>query len=158
VEENMSNGSVTAIYFAPAAGAPMIKVDGAWVLKGKGIFGDRYGEGVGSFNKKNPGTRQVTFINGMFFQGSGFEYQHSRRNIITDGAELNWLIGREFKIGDALFRGTKYCDPCERPNKLAGITSSFKAAFFDRGGLVAEVLQDGYIETGSIIVPPQKGY
>lgn len=154
----MSNGSVIAIYFAPTAGAPMEKVDGAWVLKDKGIFGDRYGEGVGSFSKSNPDTRQVTLINGMFFQDSGFEYQHSRRNIITDGVELNWLIGREFKIGDAVFRGTEYCDPCERPNELADIKSSFKDAFFDRGGLVAEVLQNGYIETGSIIIPPSKGY
>ena len=31
---------------------------------------------------------------------------------MTQGVELMWLIGREFYIGKARFRGQYYCDPC----------------------------------------------
>jgi MOSC domain-containing protein YiiM len=57
-----------------------------------------------------------------------------------------------------IFRGVKYCDPCTRPNKLAGVDTSFRDAFFDRGGLVAEILQDGTIRVGDIVIPPKKSY
>jgi len=70
-----------------------------------------------------------------------------------------WLIGRgEFQIGEAVTRALKYCDPCERPNTLAGKSASFREVFFDRGGIVAEILHGGIITVGSPIIPPPKGY
>lgn len=77
---------------------------------------------------------------------------------MTNGVELMWLVGREFRIGDARFRGVKYCDPCKRPGKLSGNVNSFQEKFFDCGGLVAEVLEGGVIRVGDSIVPPPKGY
>jgi MOSC domain-containing protein YiiM len=68
------------------------------------------------------------------------------------------LIGKEFQAGDAIFRGLKYCDPCTRPNKLAGISRSFREAFFDLGGLVAEIIRSGTIRVGDPIIPPKKDY
>lgn len=136
----------------------MKRVDEVEALTGQGLLGDRYALGKGSFNKGKEGMRQVTLINGIFFEGSGFHYEDSRRNIVTDGVELMWLIGREFTIGAARMRGVKYCDPCKRPSKLAGKTASFQEKFFDRGGLVAEVLESGVIRVGDSVVPPPKGY
>ena len=54
-----------------------------------------------------------------------------------------WLIGREFQIGKARFRGQYYCDPCLRPSRLSGKTQKFLEAFSDRGGLVAEIIESG---------------
>lgn len=125
-------------------------------LVGQGLEGDAYARGEGSFNKGERGRRQVTLINGLFFEGTAFEYKDSRRNIITTGVELMWLIGREFQIGNARFRGLKYCDPCTRPSKLAGKKQSFKKAFYDRGGLVAEVIEEGDICEGDGIIVPKK--
>ena len=124
----------------------------------QGLKGDRYATGEGSFNKGKQGNRQVTLMNTVFFDGSGFEFKDSRRNIFVQGVELMWLIGREFQIGTARFRGVKYCDPCTRPSKLSGKQKSFKETFFDRGGLIAEVIEDGTIKTGDWVVPPPKGY
>lgn len=154
----MSNGKVLAIFIRPEAGALMQQVKEVHALVGQGLEGDAYARGEGSFNKGEQGRRQVTLINGIFFKGTGFEFADSRRNIVTEGVELMWLIGREFRIGMARFRGLKYCDPCNRPSKLAGKGQSFQEAFYDRGGLVAEVIEEGAICEGDEIVPPTKGY
>ena len=69
------------------------------------------------------------------------------------------LIGQEFLIGaTARFRGGKYCDPCSRPSQLARKEQSFEEVFFDRGGLVAEILESGIIRVGDTVFPPIKGY
>lgn len=155
----MVEGKVVAICIAPAAGEPMRLVNEAQAITGQGLEGDRYCSGEGSFNKGVQGNRQVTLINGIFFPGTGFEYIDSRRNIITEGVELMWLIGRSFKVGEAILTGVKYCDPCERPAKLAGKKHwSFAEAFHDRGGLIAEVMFGGIIRVNDTIVPPPKGY
>lgn len=152
------DGLVIAICVAPEAGAPMQSLKEVWAIAGQGLLGDRYAKGQGSFNKKSGvGNRQVTLMNGLFFRGSGFEDVDSRRNIITTGVELMWLVGREFDIGEARMRGVKYCDPCDRPSKLSG-KPNFKETFFDRGGLVAEVIKTGLIDTESRLIPPLKGY
>ena len=87
-----------------------------------------------------------------------FTFRDSRLNMFTHGVELMDLIGKEFVIGQAVFRGLKYCDPCIRPSKLAGISTSFKESFFDRGGLVAEIVSSGSIHIGDVVIPPKKDY
>ncbi len=149
---------VITICISPTAGTPMQEISEVEALAGLGLKGDRYAEGRGSFNKDKPGRRQVTLINAAFFPGSGFTYAESRRNIVTEGVELMWLIGREFQIGEAVFKGVKYCDPCDRPTGLAKKDASFREAFHDRGGLVAEIVKGGIIKVGDPIIPPPKGY
>lgn len=129
----------------------MQSVQEVTAIAGHGLEGDRYAATAGSYNKKKPGHRQVTLINGLFFKGSGFDPVESRRNIVTRDVELMILIGKDFNIGSARFRGVKYCDPCTRPNNLCGKKESFREAFFDRGGLIAEILEGGVIKTGDLI-------
>lgn len=153
----MQNGTVVAICIAPEAGALMQEVMEVEAIAGQGLKGDRYCTGEGSWNKGELGKRQVTFINSLFFDGTGFSILDARRNFAVLGAELMYLIGREFDVGEARFRGVKYCDPCGRPSKLSGIPG-FAEAFYDRGGLVAEVLQGGLIKVGSPLISPKKNY
>lgn len=152
------NGSVAAVCICPVAGGEMQYVDEVEAIAGQGLRGDRYATGEGSFNRGNQGNRQVTLINSVFFAGSGFAFADSRRNIVTTGVELMWLIDREFDIGTARLRGVKYCDPCNRPSKLSGKERSFKEVFFDRGGLIAVVVTGGIIRVGDPVIPPPKGY
>lgn len=154
----MPNGTVAALYISPIAGEPMQYAAAVEALAGLGLKGDRYAAGEGSYNKGKRGERQVTLINSHFFVGTPFSYIESRRNIVTTGVELMWLIGREFKMGGAVLRGVKYCDPCTRPSKLSGNAESFKDIFHDAGGLVAEILQDGIIKVNDAVIPPPKGY
>ena len=153
----MSNGTVVAICICPNAGDPMQSVQEVEAIAGQGLKGDRYCQGEGSFNRGNQGKRQVTLINGLFFKGTDFDFVDSRRNIVTMGVELMWLIGREFQVGGARLRGVKYSDPCARHSKISG-KPGFKEAFFDRGGLVAEIIRGGVIKVDTEVIPPPKGY
>jgi MOSC domain-containing protein YiiM len=152
------NGIVAGIFICEKPGDPMREIDEVLALTGRGLQGDRYCTGEGSWNKKTGiGNRQVTIMNSRFLKGANFAAADTRRNIFTRETEVPWLIGREFQIGDSVMRGVKYCDPCERPSKLSGVPD-FKETFVDCGCIIAEVLQDGIIKRGSIIIPPPKGY
>lgn len=155
-------GRVIAICIGPERGKPMQSVSEVEAIAGAGLKGDRYATGTGSFSRGEIGKRQVTLMNAIFFPGSGYEYPDSRRNLFVEGVELMWLVGREFQIGEATFKGVKYCDPCRRPTKLGGDkfqgVQPFNEAFFDRGGLLAEVIQGGTIRVGSVVIPPPKNY
>jgi len=177
---NEGEPRVVAIYTAIAAGEPMELTNQIMAIAGKGLEGDRYAFGQGSFNRsktakgfiaaiiqlvkgwfKRRMKRQVTFISSEAFKGTGFTYSQSRRNIVVKNIELMWLIGRTFRIGKAIFYGVKYCDPCNRPTKLIGkdeTVESFKKIFFDRGGLIAEVIKGGLIKEGDLIIIQPKGY
>lgn len=154
----MSKGTVIAICISPRKREPMQSVPEVMALERKGLSGDRYAEGDGSYNQGSQGKRQVTLINGLFVQGSGFEYHETRRNIATIGVELMDLIGKEFRIGEATLRGVKYCDPCLVPSALSGKKTRFNEVFHDRGGLIAEVVTSGLICVGDPVIPPNKGY
>src|SRR6185436_8169620 len=104
----MSVGKVVAICIGPSAGASMISLPEVQAIAGEGLEGDRYARGEGSFNKGKKGNRQVTLINGKFFKGSSFSYIDCRRNLVTLDIELMWLLGKEFRVGNAVLRGVKY--------------------------------------------------
>lgn len=154
----MSRGIVVAICISPIKREPMREVGSILALKGQGLEGDRYATGEGSYNGGHQGKRQVTLINEEFILRTGFEFTETRRNIVTRGVELMYLIGQEFRIGNARMRGIKYCEPCSVPSKLAGKGKSFQRVFHDRGGLIAEVLETGVIEVGDAVIPPPKDY
>jgi MOSC domain-containing protein YiiM len=154
-EDEMPNGTVVAIYTCAKAGEPMNKILSVLAIAGEGLDGDRYRGGQGSFNKKaGQGNRQLTIMSSESFSGSGYAFAESRRNIFTRGIEPVRLIGLEFQMGSARFRGVKYCYPCDRPTELSGNSTSFKNAFFERGGLICEVICTGTFVEGNDIITP----
>ncbi len=154
----MANGEVRGIFIAREKRAPMETLQEVLAEQGNGLCGDRYQNGGGSYNQGRPDKRQVTLINAVFFEGSGFAPVESRRNLVVHSVELMDLIDKEFKVGNAVLKGVKYCDPCLIPSRMAGKSRSFREAFFDRGGLVAEVIQTGIIKVGDWVIPPKKDY
>ncbi len=146
----MSTGRIAAICIGRERGAPMRLVHETRAIAGAGLEGDRYALGNGSFNQGRPGQRQVTLINGIFLRGSGFSYADCRRNLVVFGIELMCLIGREFRVGEALLRGVSYCAPCDRPGRLKG-KGDFKREFYDRGGIIAEIVSGGTIKVNDAV-------
>lgn len=156
----ISTGKVVAICISPIAKSrEMQSLTMINAIAGEGLEGDRYAKGIGSFNKTRGGIghRQVSLMNARFFEGTEFEFTDSFRNIFTDGVELLWLIGREFTIGTARFRGLKYLDPCETPSKRSG-KPRFKETFFDCGAIIAEVIESGTFEVNAPVYHEHKGY
>jgi MOSC domain-containing protein YiiM len=75
----------------------------------------------------------------------------TRRNIATTGVPLNHLVDREFSVGEVRLRGTRLCEPCKylegltRPGVMGGLVH--------RGGVRAQILNEGVIRVGDVIRP-----
>ena len=122
-------------------------------VPGRGIVGDRYFLGTGTFspNLQKPDF-ELTLIQQehiqAFAEGTGraFTSREARRNIVTVGIDLNSLVGREFRIGPVLIRGERLCEPC---NHLAKQTApEVLRGLVNKGGLRARVLTGGEIRVG----------
>lgn len=145
-------GFVQAIFLAPDSAAPLSEVAEVRAIAGRGLEGDRYWAGRGQFSPK-PGARQVTLIEAEAIEaveretGMSLFPGETRRNIVTRGVALNHLVGKDFFVGQVRMRGIKLCEPCTYLEETTGRTG-IRAAFVHRGGLRADVLDDGAIRKG----------
>ena len=74
----------------------------------------------------------------------------TRRNVTVRGMDLDSLIGREFRIGRVRCLGVRPADPCAYLEGLLG--KPVLAALVGRGGLRADILEDGEIAVGDEVV------
>jgi MOSC domain-containing protein YiiM len=147
----MGEGKVVSIYTAVAATAPMSGLPQVRAVAGKGLEGDRYFAGTGTFWKPKP-DREVTLIESEAVEALERDYGlalapgESRRNIVTRGVALNHLVGRDFRIGEVTLRGIRLCEPCAH---LQGLTrAGVIEGLAHRGGLRAQILTGGTIKVG----------
>ena len=103
-----------------------------------------------------PGGRELTLIETETLEalpalGVKVSAAETRRNVATAGVPLNHLVGREFRVGAVRLRGTRLCEPCKY---LEGLTQAgAMLALLHRGGLRAQILNDGVIRVGDTIQP-----
>src|SRR5262252_5726444 len=162
----MWDGRVVSLHLAREASAPMESVPEVRAVPGRGLEGDRYYLGTGFYSKKSsPGGREVTLIevesvealDGGIRNSDGERYGiklsalDSRRNIATSGVPLNHLVGREFWVGPVRMRGTRLCEPCRHLDELT--QPGVMAGLVHRGGLRAEILNEGLIRVGDGVRP-----
>ncbi len=113
-----------------------------------GVRGDRF------FDFKQNYKGQITFFAWETYEAICEELSvHDqplsvfRRNVITVGADLNGLIGREFHIQGMRFQGTEECRPCH------WMDQAFAPGAFEflkgRGGLRAAILSNGTLRIGA---------
>ena len=148
-------GTVHAIYLIPAAGAAPAPVDEVLAVAGRGLDGDRYFLGVGSFSRWPGEGRAVSLIEREAIDAVRREHGidlgggRSRRNIVTSGIELAGLVGKTFRIGGALLRGVRPAAPCKYLERRTapGAMDSLKG----RGGLRADVLESGVLRVGDAV-------
>lgn len=147
--------TVVALHIAAAAAAPMQSVTSAMALAGRGLQGDRYFNQIGTYSD-HPGTgRDVTLIESEALEALQRDYQIaldpalSRRNLTTRGVALNHWVGSEFRIGAAVLRGMRLCEPCLHLERLA-VRGALRG-LIHRGGLRAEVVRSGVIRVGDVI-------
>jgi MOSC domain-containing protein YiiM len=147
-------GIVEQILITTREGEAMTSVETITAHEGRGLEGDRYYEGTGKFKSLEP-KRQATFIEAEAIEAVARDYGldvtavDARRNIVTRGVPLNHLVGKEFTIGDASFRGIKLCEPCDYMQKLAG--KPIRDPLKHRGGLRAEILATGTVAVGDAL-------
>jgi hypothetical protein len=149
-----SVGTVELIALAAEAEAPMTVVPSAEAIEGRGLRGDRYERGAGTFS--DPGGRgyDLTLVETEALEdltASGVELApaEARRNLVVKGIALDDLVGRRFKVGEVECFGQRRCEPCAhlerltRPGVLRGLVH--------RGGLRADVISSGEIHAGDRI-------
>lgn len=149
-------GKITGIYTARKGDKPEAN-DLVEVIAGKGIVGDRYFTGEGTFSKKLAGNRksEITFIEAEQVerfnktQGSHLEHGDLRRNVVTRDIDLNKLVGKRFRIGSVEFEGIETCEPCAHLAKT--VHNAVLPHMINRAGLRAAVLTSGTIEVGQEI-------
>ena len=151
----MWKGEVVAIFIAPEKSVPLVSKNAVHAVTGKGLEGDRYFKQVGTYsNRPEPG-RQVTLIEIETIEALKRDLNinlglgDSRRNIVTHGAPLNHLVGKQFRVGSVTMRGTRLTEPCAYLESLTkkGVRSSLE----HRAGLSAQILDGGIFRVGDPI-------
>ena len=122
-------GSVLSIHVARSAAGRMESLAEVRAVPGKGLEGDRYFLGEGSFSK-TPGTgREVTLIASEMIDllerehGIRLPAGDTRRNLVTRGVSLNDLVDKVFRVGTVRMKGVRLAEPCnhlERRHHDAG--------------------------------------
>jgi MOSC domain-containing protein YiiM len=153
----VSDGRLVAIFVAPAAGAPMEARDRVDALAGAGLRDDRYATATGTYSGKGREARDVTLIereaiDAVRTEDDAIDVRESqtRRNLVTEGVALNHLVGHTFRVGAVRMRGVRLAEPCAYLEQLTGLVG-VRAALVHRGGLRAEILDDGELCIGDAI-------
>jgi MOSC domain-containing protein YiiM len=151
-------GSVLSIHVARSAAGRMESLAEVRAVPGKGLEGDRYFLGEGSFSK-TPGTgREVTLVASEMIDllerehGIRLPAGDTRRNLVTRGVSLNDLVDKVFRVGTVRMKGVRLAEPC---NHLERLTEPGVAkGLVHRAGLRAELLDEGVLRVGDEIREP----
>lgn len=162
IAEVPQTGRVRWIGVRPQSRSQMIELDAVEARLEAGLTGDHTRPGVRN-------ARQVTLmqwehlavINSLMGRPADRPVlaQDLRRNIVVSGINLFSLKGRRFRIGQAIFETTGWCQPCARLENNLG-PGTFQAVR-GHGGITARVLQSGIIrldDTVSVEPIPASGY
>lgn len=121
---------------------PILEVPEVECVAGQGLVGDRF------FGFKENYKGQVTFLSDEVFQDvcrtlhvTGKSPGIMRRNIITEGVDLNTLIGQKFTAQGVEFEGVSECTPCYWMD--GAIAPGAEHSLQGRGGLRARILTSG---------------
>ena len=151
-----STGVVELLAIAPLVEAPMQLVEEAHALAGRGLEGDRYANGTGTFSPHGahrPGYELTLIaaevVEELTARDAHLDFASTRRNVLTRGIDVNALVGRDFSIGDVQCRGLRLAEPCAHLERLQG--PGLLRPLIHRGGLRVDILNDGDIAQGSPI-------
>ena len=131
-------------------GGSIIEMKSVDAVKGKGLLNDR------KFKENNEKKCQLTLIeieNINYYNkvsNSSIIPLNFRRNVITEGIELNKLINKEFFIGNVKVKAHDLCRPCKYLQELLGQKNLVKELIL-RAGLRCEILSSGKIFVNDII-------
>ena len=142
-------GLVEMLVLALTAEAPVMLVDEAVAIVGRGLQGDRDADGTGTFASGRSGSA-LTLIDAAVLDTFDGDLDH-RRNVVVRGTNLNALVGHEFTLGEARCRGRRLCEPCAHLDRLNG--GGILRPLVHRGGLRADVIRDGTIRLGDRLTP-----
>jgi MOSC domain-containing protein YiiM len=143
-----------AIYSTEAGGEPMQSQERTDAVEG-GLEGDRYCTGRGHYSPFD--VCEVTFVQAEALEEierqtdidlSGGQH---RRNLVVCGGDVHDLLNSRFRIGGAVFEGTRPRPPCRYIEELNDEDGLMRALGGGRGGICARVAEPGELAVGDEI-------
>jgi MOSC domain-containing protein YiiM len=140
----------------------MEEVAAATFVAGRGIEGDRYFLGTGTYSGK-PDFREITLIEMEVLEAlvrndprlqSGpikLEPGDHRRNLTVRGVPLNHLVGQRFRVGKAVLFGGRLNFPCKYLEKLLDLPVFLP--LHNRSGLNCRIEEGGIVRRGDAVEP-----
>ena len=144
-------GKVILIGISKNRSSSIKNVVAAEAIKGKGLIGEKH------FKKDNEKRSQITLIeieNINHYNkvtGTTIPAINFLRNIVTEGIELNTLVGKEFFIGEVKVKGHDLCRPCKYLQESLHQKNTVKE-LLHTGGLRCEILSSGKISVDDQII------
>jgi MOSC domain-containing protein YiiM len=131
-------------------------VDQAMARAGRGLEGDRYAAGAGTFSDARARGHDLTLIEAealddLVLPSGALAPEAARRNVVTRGIDLDALVGRRFRVGEVVCAGRRPCEPCAHLERLT--EPGTLRGLVHRGGLRADVLTGGTIRLGDPVTP-----
>ena len=156
IERPGTTGRVEAILIAPDAEAQVHRVEQADAVAGRGLVGDRYHEGRGTFSNPHARGHHLTLIEQDALDHlrtlfPDYRAEDARRNLVTTGIALNHLVGWRFRVGEVECIGERLCEPCAHLDRIA--VEGALRPMVHRGGLRADIVTSGSIAIGDPIEP-----
>ena len=150
------HGVVVGLFTAPVQEAPCDEHRRRAVHAGRGLEGDRYADGQGTFSHPERRGQDLTLIEAEAFdeltaRGISLSMADARRNVVTRGIDLNALVGHHFTIGGVPCYGARLAEPCAHLERLT--TRGVLRGLVHRGGIRVDVLADGELSVGDEIRP-----
>jgi len=151
------NGQVENIYITPVRREKPQAEALVQLEAGKGIKGDRYharsealiaaGDAVQSNHISLIAKEELdTFLER---NEATIDYGDFRRNVVTSGIDLYGLIGKQFRLGEALCQGVEDCAPCAF--LAAAVHRAVLPELEKKAGLRAIILEGGELKAGDAI-------
>lgn len=150
----MNPMTLHAIIIGEKAKEPLHYVDSVHAVQGKGLEGDRYFYGQGTFNKPqlSQDVREVSILPYESLSKcnkrleSSLDFLDLRRNLIIKNFDASILENKEFTIGTAILRIVRTCPPCRYLSKL--LDEDMMTGLKYIGGYRAVIVQSGVITIG----------
>ena len=139
-------GTVDALVVAPETAGPAHHVERCRAIAGRGLDGDRYAAGGGTFAARGRVGQDLTLIDADVLDAAGLSAIDARRNVVTRGIDLDVLVGRRFRIGPVACQGERRAEPCAHLQRLT--RPGVLRALVHRGGIRADVIEGGEIAVG----------
>jgi len=149
-------GTLESIWIAGEAQQAPVRVDRVRALVGRGLEGDRYAVGAGTFSGSvRASTRDLSLIDGgaarevLAELGGDRTLGDLRRNLVLAGVDLEGLVTARLRLGEVVIEVTGTCPPCGHLDRLLGVEAQGLLA--NRGGLRAGILTGGWLEEGATV-------
>ena len=135
---------VVLIGISKIRGGSITSVKSVDALKGRGLVGEKH------FKENNEKRAQITLIeieninHYNKITGTKIPAINFLRNIVTEGIQLNVLVGKEFFIGTVKVKAHDLCRPCKYLQESLQQKNTVKELLHS-GGLRCEILSSGKI-------------